>query len=50
MKLIVELFKLDMVSGNIVKTSLDELFQELTDRNVEVLCNMLEVLTSHAVV
>ena len=26
MKLIVELFKLDMVSGNIVKTSLDELF------------------------
>ena len=49
MKLIVELFKLDMVSGNIVKTSLDELFQELSDRNVEVLCNMLEVLTQHAV-
>ena len=29
MKLIVELFKLEMVSGNIVKTCLDELFQEL---------------------
>ena len=26
MKLIVELFKLDLVSGNIVKTCLDELF------------------------
>ena len=49
MKLIVELFKLDMVSGNIVKTCLDELFQELSSRNVEVLCSMLDTLTSHQV-
>ncbi len=49
MKLIVELFKLDMVSGSIVKTCLDELFQELTSRNVEVLCSMLDTLTSHQV-
>ena len=48
MKLIVELFKLDLVSGNIVKTCLDELFQELSNaRNIEVLCSMLDTLTSH---
>jgi len=46
MKLIVELFKLDMVSGNIVKTCLDELFQELSARNIEVLCNMVDTLTT----
>jgi len=49
MKLIVELFNLDMVSGNIVKTCLDELFQELSVRNIEVLCSMLDVLTSNEV-
>ena len=49
MKLIVELFKLELVSGNIVKTCLEELFQELSARNVEVLCNMLDTLTSHLV-
>lgn len=48
MKLIVELFKLDLVSGNIVKTCLDELFQELSNaRNIEVLCSMLDTLTTH---
>lgn len=46
MKLIVELFKLDMVSGNIVKTCLDELFQEMSGRNIEVLCNMVDTLTT----
>jgi len=49
MKLIVELFKLDLVSGNIVKTCLEELFQELSARNVEVLCNMLDTLTTFQV-
>jgi len=49
MKLIVELFKLDMVSGSIVKTCLEELFQELSHRNVEVLCNMLDTLTTYSV-
>ena len=50
MKLIVELFKLDLVSGNIVKTCLDELFQELSNaRNIEVLCSMLDTLTTHQV-
>lgn len=47
MALIVELFKLDMVSGSVVKTCLDELFQELTMRNIEVLCSMLHKLTQH---
>lgn len=46
MRLIVELFKLEMVSGNIVKTCLDELFQELSGRNMEVLCSMIETLTA----
>jgi len=49
MRLIVELFKLEMVSGNIVKTCLDELFQELSARNIEVLCSMLETLTAFQV-
>ena len=50
MKLIVELFKLDMVSGNIVRTCLEELFQELSNaRNIEVLCGMLDTLTTHQV-
>ena len=49
MRLIVELFILDMVNGNIVKTCLDELFQELSTRNIEVLCSMLDTLTSHRV-
>mmetsp|Transcript_5791 Transcript_5791/g.7813 ORF Transcript_5791/g.7813 Transcript_5791/m.7813 type:complete len:117 (+) Transcript_5791:1414-1764(+) len=49
MRLIVELFNLDMVNGNIVKTCLDELFQELTARNIEVLCSMLDALTTHRV-
>ena len=49
MRLIVELFKLEMVSGTIVKTCLDELFQELTARNIEVLCSMLDTLTTFQV-
>ena len=49
MKLIVELFKLEMLSGNIVKTCLEELFQELSARNVEVLCGMLDTLTTYQV-
>jgi len=47
MKLIVELFKLDMVKGQIVKTCLDELFQEMSARNIEVLCGMLETLSTY---
>lgn len=50
MKLIVELFKLEMISGNIVKTCLDELFEELSAHNIEVLCSMLDTLVSHLVV
>lgn len=49
MRLIVELFNLDMVNGNIVKTCLDELFQELSTRTIEVLCSMLDALTTHRV-
>jgi len=49
MRLIVELFNLDLVNGNIVKTCLDELFQELSTRTIEVLCNMLDTLTTHRV-
>ena len=47
MKLIVELFKLDMVKGQIVKTCLDELFQEMSGRNIEVLCGMLDTLSTY---
>ena len=49
MRLIVELFNLDMVNGNIVKTCLDELFQELGTRTIEVICSMLDTLTTHRV-
>ena len=49
MRLIVELFNLDLVNGNIVKTCLDELFQEPSNRTIEVLCNMLDALTTHRV-
>ena len=45
MRLIVELFKLEMIQGYIVKSCLEELFQELSARNIEVLCSMLETLT-----
>ena len=49
MQLITELFKLDLVNGNIIKTCLEDLFQEMNNQNTEVLCNMLDRLTKHVV-
>ena len=49
MQLIVELFKLDLVGGNIIKTCLEDLFQEMNIYNTEVLCHMLDRLTKHVV-
>ena len=45
MRLIVELFKLDLVSGDIIRDCLVNLLQELNASNIEVLCNMLDTLT-----
>ena len=49
MQLIVELFKLDLVQGKIIKTCLDDLFLEMNMYNTEVLCHMLERLSKHVV-
>lgn len=49
MRFLVELFKLSLVKGSVIKTCLEDLFQELNDQNIEVLCNMLETLTQHKV-
>ena len=49
MRFLVELFKLNLVKASIIKTCLEDLFQELSVDNIEVLCNMLDTLTSHLV-
>lgn len=49
MRLIVELFKLDLVSGDIIRDCLVNLLQELNNPNIEVLCNMLDTLTDFQV-
>ena len=45
MRFLVELFKLKLVRGVLIRDCLEDLFQELNDSNVEVLCNMLDTLT-----
>ena len=45
MRFLVELFKLKLVRGVLIRDCLEDLFQELNDGNVEVLCNMLDTLT-----
>ena len=49
MHFLVELFKLKLVKGTVIKTCLEDLFQELNVYNMEVLCNMLDTLTEHLV-
>ena len=49
MRFLVELFKLKLVRGVLIRDCLEDLFQELNDCNVEVLCNMLDTLTEFCV-
>ena len=49
MRFLVELYKLKLVKGTVIKTCLEDLFEELNVYNIEVLCNMLDTLTQHQV-
>lgn len=44
MYLITELYIAKQLNGNIIKTCLDDLFQEINDQNVEIMCYMVNKL------
>jgi len=44
MYLITELFIAKQLNGNIIKTCLDDLMQEINDQNVEIMCYMITKL------
>ena len=44
MYLITELYIANQLNGNIIKTCLDDLQQEINDQNVEIMCYMLNKL------
>lgn len=44
MYLITELFIARQLNGNIIKTCLDDLFQEINNQNVEIICYMVNKL------
>lgn len=44
MYLLTELFIARQLNGNIIKTCLDDLQQELDDQNVEIICYMMNKL------
>jgi hypothetical protein len=44
MYLITELYIARQLNGNIIKTCLDDLWQEINDQNIEIICYMLNKL------
>ena len=46
MYLITELYIARHLNGNIIKTCLEELWQEISNQNIEIICYMLQKLMS----
>lgn len=49
MKLIVELYTHGQIPEGIILTCINSLFDEVIDQNVEILCQMMEKISSHVV-
>lgn len=49
MALIVELYKQKYFKANLLVTCIDELFEEVNNQNVEILCQMLRKITLHQI-
>lgn len=49
MALIVELYKSNYFKANILTTCINELFEEVNNQNVEILCQMLKKITNHQI-
>lgn len=49
MALIVELYKYDVFRPQILLQCIDELFEEVNNQNIEILCQMLTKLAEHQV-
>jgi hypothetical protein len=47
MALIVELYKRNLFRAGLLITCIDELFEEINNQNVEILCQMLRKITLH---
>ena len=47
MYLITELYIANQLNGNIIKTCLDDLQQEINDQNVEIMCYMMNKLMAN---
>lgn len=49
MHLIVELYKYDQIKSNIITTCIDDMFEEVNQQNIEILCQMVSKLSQHVV-
>jgi hypothetical protein len=49
MALIVELYKRGYFRANLLITCIDELFEEINNQNIEILCQMLQKITLHQI-
>jgi len=49
MALIVELYKRNLFRAGLLITCIDELFEEVNNQNVEILCQMLRKITLHQI-
>ncbi len=49
MALIVELYKRNLFRANILISCIDELFEDINNQNVEILCQMLQKITLHQI-